>query len=183
VPCELIAASQLEAGKSDKPQSVNIGVNHDVLVKNQRGVHFLGRTPSDGASRRVLRQAFQAEERSIGQVIRGKNPGMIADEDHGTRLSGDVRPKRNGSPAQACRHLRLSQRPGLRSAVHVCSAQLWRAAGLHARTVRLLREEADPAVRAVLGHLIFVYIHPYMEESSSLADYFCHNYSSLCAFP
>jgi hypothetical protein len=47
----------------------------------------------------------------------------------------------------------------------------------------LLREEADPAVRAVLGHLIFVYIHPYMEESSSLADYFCHNYSSLCAFP
>jgi Fic family protein len=27
----------------------------------------------------------------------------------------------------------------------------------------LLREETEPAVRAVLGHFVFVYIHPYME--------------------
>ena len=27
----------------------------------------------------------------------------------------------------------------------------------------LLREEPDPAVRIVLGHFIYVYIHPYMD--------------------
>ena len=27
----------------------------------------------------------------------------------------------------------------------------------------LLRDEPDPAVRIVLGHFIFVYIHPYMD--------------------
>jgi Fic family protein len=27
----------------------------------------------------------------------------------------------------------------------------------------LLREKADPAARVVLGHFVFVYIHPYMD--------------------
>jgi len=31
----------------------------------------------------------------------------------------------------------------------------------------LLREEKEPAVRAVLGHFIFVYIHPYMDGTAA----------------
>lgn len=33
----------------------------------------------------------------------------------------------------------------------------------------LLVQEADPAVRVVLGHFIFVYIHPYMDGNGRMA--------------
>jgi len=33
----------------------------------------------------------------------------------------------------------------------------------------LLREEPHPAVRVVLGHFIFVYIHPYMDATAGRA--------------
>jgi Fic family protein len=35
----------------------------------------------------------------------------------------------------------------------------------------LLREEPDPAVRVVLGHFIFVYIHPYMDGNGRLGRF------------
>ena len=35
----------------------------------------------------------------------------------------------------------------------------------------LLREEADPAVRVVLGHFVFVYIHPYMDGNGRMGRF------------
>jgi Fic family protein len=35
----------------------------------------------------------------------------------------------------------------------------------------LLREEREPAVRIVLGHFIFVYIHPYMDGNGRIARF------------
>ena len=35
----------------------------------------------------------------------------------------------------------------------------------------LLREEDEPAVRAVLGHFIFVYIHPYMDGNGRMGRF------------
>ena len=35
----------------------------------------------------------------------------------------------------------------------------------------LLREETDPAVRVVLGHFIFVYIHPYMDGNGRMGRF------------
>ncbi len=35
----------------------------------------------------------------------------------------------------------------------------------------LLKEEKHPAVRAVLGHFIFVYIHPYMDGNGRVARF------------
>ena len=35
----------------------------------------------------------------------------------------------------------------------------------------LLENEAHPAVRAVLGHFVFVYIHPYMDGNGRLARF------------
>jgi Fic family protein len=32
----------------------------------------------------------------------------------------------------------------------------------------LLRDETDPAVRVVLGHFVFVYIHPYMDGNGRI---------------
>ena len=35
----------------------------------------------------------------------------------------------------------------------------------------LLREEQEPCVRAVLGHFIFVYIHPYMDGNGRIGRF------------
>jgi Fic family protein len=35
----------------------------------------------------------------------------------------------------------------------------------------LLRAEAEPSVRAVLGHFIFVYIHPYMDGNGRVGRF------------
>jgi Fic family protein len=35
----------------------------------------------------------------------------------------------------------------------------------------LLRHEPDPAVRAVLGHFTFVYIHPYMDGNGRMGRF------------
>jgi len=35
----------------------------------------------------------------------------------------------------------------------------------------LLREEKDPAVRVVLGHFVFVYIHPYMDGNGRIGRF------------
>ena len=35
----------------------------------------------------------------------------------------------------------------------------------------LLKEEADPAVKAVLGHFFFVYIHPYADGNGRLGRF------------
>jgi len=35
----------------------------------------------------------------------------------------------------------------------------------------LLKEEPEPSVRAVLGHFIFVYIHPYMDGNGRIGRF------------
>ena len=35
----------------------------------------------------------------------------------------------------------------------------------------LLRDETDPSVRVVLGHFIFVYIHPYMDGNGRIGRF------------
>ncbi len=36
---------------------------------------------------------------------------------------------------------------------------------------RLLQEESDPAVRVVLGHFVFVYIHPYFDGNGRMGRF------------
>lgn len=35
----------------------------------------------------------------------------------------------------------------------------------------LLREEAEPSVRVVLGHFLFVYVHPYMDGNGRIGRF------------
>ena len=40
-----------------------------------------------------------------------------------------------------------------------------------AKIEHLLREETDPSVRVVLGHFVFVYIHPYMDGNGRIGRF------------
>ena len=115
--------------------------------------------------------AFQSVEGSIGRILNGENPGTVADEDHGTwylELFG---------PSVAAGLLKASDLAGYRNhQVYIGGSMhtpLNRDAVRDAMPVlfELLTSEKEAAVRAVLGHFIFVYIHPYMDGNGRMGRF------------
>jgi Fic family protein len=47
----------------------------------------------------------------------------------------------------------------------------------------LLREEEHPAVRVVLGHFVFVYIHPYMDGNGRMARFLMNVMMAAGGYP
>lgn len=116
-------------------------------------------------------QAFQAVRASVGKVLKGKNPGVIADEDHGEWYREMFAP---GVTAGLLRPADLAgYRNGqvyIRRSMHVpCNHQAVRDA--MPAFFELLAGEEHPAVRVVLGHFVFVYIHPYMDGNGRMARF------------
>jgi hypothetical protein len=115
--------------------------------------------------------AYQAVQESVRRVLRRENPGLVADEDHGTWYRELFAPSVTAgllSPADLAGY-RNSQ-VYIRESMHV---------PLNREAVRdampaffdLLHEETDPAVRVVLGHFVFVYIHPYMDGNGRVGRF------------
>ena len=129
------------------------------------------REQADALAARGYYQAFQAVKHSLGKVLQGENPGTIADKDHGTwyremfapsTVAGVVKPAdlagyRNG-PVFIHRSMHVP--PG-REAVRDLMPALF----------ELLQEETDAGVRAVLGHFVFVYIHPYLDGNGRMGRF------------
>jgi hypothetical protein len=116
-------------------------------------------------------QAFQAVKRSVGKVLQGENPGTVADKDHGTwyremfassSVAGVVKPSdlagyRNGPVF-------------IRKSMHVPpDREVVR--DLMPAYFELLQEETDAGVRAVLGHFVLVYIHPYIDGNGRMGRF------------
>jgi hypothetical protein len=107
--------------------------------------------------------AYQAVQKSLGKVLHGENPGTVAEEDHGIWY------REMFAPSVSANILRRGDLAGYRNApiyirrsMHVpMNYQAVRDA-MHV-FFELLTAETEPSVRVVLGHFIFVYIHPYMD--------------------
>jgi len=115
--------------------------------------------------------AYQAVQASVRRVLERENPGLVADEDHVTWYRELFAPSVTAGllkPADLAGY-RNSQ-VYIRKSMHV---------PLNREAVRdampaffdLLREETHPAVRVVLGHFVFVYIHPYMDGNGRVARF------------
>jgi hypothetical protein len=116
-------------------------------------------------------QAYQAVQKSIDRVLHGGNPGLIADEDHGTWY------REMFAPSVTTGLLKPADLAGYRN------GQVYIRQSMHVPLNReavrdtmpaffdLLREETDPAVRVVLGHFVFVYIHPYMDGNGRMGRF------------
>jgi len=116
-------------------------------------------------------QAYQVVQESLGKILSGENPGTIVDEYHskwygelfgpsvvaGIISAVDLAGYRNG-PVYIRRSMHM---PPPREAVRDCMPAYF----------DLLKEETDSAVRAVLGHFIFVYIHPYMDGNGRMGRF------------
>jgi len=128
-------------------------------------------------------QAFQVVEKSIERVLKRENPGTVADEDHrawyrelfapsvtaGILKPADLAGYRNGPV-----YIRESMHVPLnRDAVRDAMPTFF----------DLLTEETDPAVRAVLGHFIFVYIHPYIDGNGRMARFLMNTMMAAGGYP
>jgi Fic family protein len=116
-------------------------------------------------------QAYQSVQGSVRRVLQGENAGAVADDDHrtwyrelfapsvtaGLLRPGDLAGYRNGPVyIRKSMHVPLN-RDALRDAMPAF--------------FELLREETEPAVRVVLGHFVFVYIHPYMDGNGRVGRF------------
>jgi Fic family protein len=115
--------------------------------------------------------AFQAVQKSLRRALRGENPGVLAEADHGawyremfapSVTAGLLRPADLAGYRNAPVYIRRSMHvPPNSDAVRDAMPVFF----------EMLTEESEPSVRVVLGHFIFVYIHPYMDGNGRIGRF------------
>lgn len=116
-------------------------------------------------------QAYQVVRQSVRKVLRGHNPGAVGAGDHrdwyremfgSSVTAGLLRPADLAGYRSDQVYIRRSMHvPPRYEAVRDCMPAFF----------DLLREEPQPAVRIVLGHFVFVYIHPYMDGNGRMGRF------------
>lgn len=116
-------------------------------------------------------QAFQAVKKSIQKVISGENAGDVAWHDHGDWY------REMWAPCVTAGILKPADLAGyrgmpvfIRRSMHV-PPSVEAVRDLMPAFFDLLKEETEPAVRVVLGHFFFVYIHPYMDGNGRIGRF------------
>ena len=127
--------------------------------------------------------AFKSVKKSIGKIFEGENPGKVADDDHGDWY------REMFSPSVTAGLLRTSDLAGYRNAqVFISNSNHIPMSCDGVRDAMpvlfdLLQDEKEPAVRAVLGHFIFVYIHPYMDGNGRIGRFLMNVMLASGGFP
>jgi fido (protein-threonine AMPylation protein) len=116
-------------------------------------------------------QAFQAVEKSIEEILSGKNAGVIAEKDHGTWYRELFAPSVTAGvlrPADLAGY--RTNRVYIRRSMHVPPSHE-AVRDIMPSFFELLEEETEPAVRVVLGHFVFVYIHPFSDGNGRIGRF------------
>lgn len=126
---------------------------------------------SNSVAARGYWQAYQKVRQSIEKVITGSNAGRVAEEDHRMWY------RELFTPSVASGLLRAADLSGyrtgavfIRGSMHVPPRH---EAVRDAMPVLfdLLSNEQEPAVRVVMGHFVFVYLHPYMDGNGRIGRF------------
>ena len=137
----------------------------------------------DALAARGYWQAFQTVKNSIATVLGGANSGTIANKDHsvwylelfgpsvaaGILKPGDLAGYRNG-PVYIRRSMHVPPR-------HEAVRELMPA------FFDLLQQESEPAVRVVLSHFVFVYIHPYFDGNGRIGRFLMNLVATTSGYP
>ncbi|MDD9943209.1 MAG: Fic family protein [Myxococcales bacterium] len=129
------------------------------------------RNQRDALAARGYFQAYQAVRDSLRRVLGGDHPGLVADEDHGIWYRQMFAPSVHAGLIEARDLAGYRNAPVyIRRSKHVPPSPEAVRDALPA-LYELLAEEPDPAVRVVLGHFVFVYIHPYMDGNGRMGRF------------
>lgn len=125
----------------------------------------------DAMAARGYWQATQKVRESIKKILNGENSGKVADKDHGEWY------RELFAPSVTVGILKASDLAGYRNnQVYIGQSKhipLNRDAVRDAMPIlfELLQNEPEASVRAVLGHFIFVFIHPYMDGNGRMGRF------------
>lgn len=141
------------------------------------------RKQRDAMAARGYWNAFQEVEKSIGRILDGKNPGEVAYSDHGEWYAALF------EPGVTAGLLKPSDLAGYRN--HQVFIGRSMHTPLNKEAVRdvmpvlfeLLTEEKEASVRAVLGHFVFVFIHPYMDGNGRMGRFLMNVMLSSGGYP
>jgi hypothetical protein len=129
------------------------------------------RQQKDAMAAKGYYEAFQVVKGTVRQVLNGANAGYVFERDHGAWYRALFAPSVSAGILSAADlagyrsgqvYVRRSKHvPPKPEAVRDTMPEL----------VELLRAEPDAGVRAVLGHFMFVYIHPYMDGNGRMGRF------------
>jgi Fic family protein len=129
------------------------------------------RKQRDAMAARGYWQAFNAVKNSISKILKGENAGKVVDVDHGDWY------RELFAPSIAIGLHKPSDLAGYRNAqVYIGKSKHTPVNKDGLRDVmpllfELLENEEHAGVRAVLGHFIFVYAHPYMDGNGRMGRF------------
>jgi len=145
--------------------------------------HAADRAHRDALAARGYWQAYQAVCDSVRRAVAGEPPGAVAEADHRTWYrelfapsvaAGLVRPADLAGYRDAPVFIQRSMHvPPSPSAVRDAMPALF----------ELLREEPDPAVRVVLGHFLFVYVHSYPDGNGRIGRFLMNLMLTAAGYP
>ena len=151
-------------------------VNVELIERVRRGdwrpdSNERDREDANALAARGYWQAFQAVKKSVRFVLESRNPGVVADEDHGEWyremfapgvIAGLMRPESLAGYRESQVFIRRSMHVPLPPHAIPGAMQAF---------FELLGNESHPAARVVLGHFVFVYIHPYMDGNGRVGRF------------
>ncbi|WP_375587367.1 Fic family protein [Flagellimonas aurea] len=129
------------------------------------------RKQRDAMAARGYYQAFQSVKQSIKAILEGANSGTQVDKDHAAWY------RQLFDPSVVAGLLKASDLSGYRNnQVYIGNSK---HVPLNVDAMRdampilfeLLEEEPEASVRAVLGHFVFVFIHPYMDGNGRMGRF------------
>jgi len=133
--------------------------------------HDADRQGRDALAARGYWQAFQVVKASVSEIIAGANPGTLVRATHRDWY------RELFQPCVAAGLLRPSALAGYRNdAVYLRTSRYvpprWEAVrDAMPALFDLIEQEPEPGVRAVLGHWMFGYIHPYPDGNGRMARF------------
>jgi len=138
---------------------------------------------SDALAARGYYQAFQAVKGSLAAILSGKPSADVIEQD----FAGWYREM--FSPAVVAGVFKASQLAGYRNHPIFLRGSHYVPPASEALTdcmeafFDLLRAEEEPSVRAVLGHYIFVYIHPYSDGNGRIGRFLMNAALASSGYP
>ena len=145
--------------------------------------HPEDREHRDALAARGYWQAYQVVRESVRRASVGEPAGTVAETDHRTWY------RELFAPSVAAGLIRAADLAGYRNApvyiqrsMHVPPSPAAVRDAMPA-LFDLLREEPDPAVRVVLGHFLFVYVHPYPDGNGRLGRFLMNLMLTAAGYP
>lgn len=145
--------------------------------------HVQDRNARDAMAAKGYWQAHEAVKRSLRRVLDGENAGEVARTDHRTWYRELFAPSVAAGLIEAKDLAGYRRGPVfIKNAAHVPPPSE-AAREMMPVLFDLLAEEPSAAVRAVLGHFCFVFIHPYMDGNGRMGRFLMNTMLASGGYP